>query len=63
MLFDFLSIKVSDPKVTQYVLGHALKHNTGPSLNRKIFTLKTYGRFLKLDQVESADQRTILLKY
>jgi site-specific recombinase XerD len=30
--------------------------NTGPSLNRKIFTLKTYGRFLRLDQLENADQ-------
>jgi site-specific recombinase XerD len=30
--------------------------NSGPSINRKIFTLKSYEKFLKLDQVENADQ-------
>lgn len=29
--------------------------NCGPSINRKIFTLKSYGRFLKLEQVPDAD--------
>jgi site-specific recombinase XerD len=48
---------ISGPAVMafQYYLKNN-RHNTGPSLNRKIFTLKTYGRFLKLDQVENADQ-------
>lgn len=39
----------------QYYLKKDRK-NSGPSLNRKIFTLKSYGKFLKLDQVENADQ-------
>lgn len=30
--------------------------NSGPSINRKIFTLKSYEKFLKLEQVENADQ-------
>jgi site-specific recombinase XerD len=30
--------------------------NSGPSINRKIFTLKSYEKYLKLDQVENADQ-------
>lgn len=39
----------------QYYLKKA-RHNSGPSINRKIFTLKSYARFLKMDQVEKADQ-------
>lgn len=39
----------------QYYLKKERK-NRGPSINRKIFTLKSYARFLKMDQVEKADQ-------
>lgn len=38
----------------QYHLKKARK-NSGPSLNRKIFTLKSYAKFLKLEEVEEAD--------
>lgn len=32
------------------------RNNSGPSINRKIFTLKTYSKYLKLDEVENVDQ-------
>lgn len=39
----------------QYYLKKERK-NSGPSINRKIFTLKSYANFLKLDQVHNADK-------
>lgn len=38
----------------QYHLKKARK-NAGPSINRKIFTLRSYGHFLKLQEVEKAE--------
>lgn len=39
----------------QYYLKKERK-NSGPSLNRKIFTLRSYGQFLKLQEVEHAEK-------
>lgn len=39
----------------QYHLKKERK-NSGPSINRKIFTLKSYAKFLKLEQVEAAEK-------
>ena len=39
----------------QYHLKKVRKNN-GPSINRKIFTLKSYAKFLKLEEVEEADK-------
>jgi site-specific recombinase XerD len=39
----------------QYHLKKARK-NSGPSINRKIFTLKSYAKFLKLEEVEEAEK-------
>ena len=32
------------------------RNNSGPSINRKIFTLRSYGHFLRLQEVEKADK-------
>jgi site-specific recombinase XerD len=32
------------------------RHNSGPSINRKIFTLKSYAKFLQLEQVKAAKE-------
>jgi len=39
----------------QYYLKKERK-NSGPSINRKIFTLRSYGHFLKLQEVEKAEK-------
>jgi len=39
----------------QYYLKNE-RDNIGASINRKIFTLKSYSKFLKMDQVEHADK-------
>ncbi len=39
----------------QYHLKKARK-NSGPSINRKIFTLKSYAKFLKLEEVKEAEK-------
>jgi site-specific recombinase XerD len=39
----------------QYYLKKERK-NSGPSINRKIFTLRSYGHFLNLQEVEKADK-------
>jgi len=48
---------ISGPAVMdfQYYLKME-RSNNGPSINRKIFTLKSYSKFLKMDQVEDADE-------
>lgn len=48
--------EITGPAVMRY--QYFLKKqrlNCGSSINRKIFTLKSYAKFLKLEQVESAD--------
>lgn len=32
------------------------RNNSGPSINRKIFTLRSYGHFLRLQEVPKADK-------
>jgi site-specific recombinase XerD len=58
---DYVKERKSEAIDGPTVMGfqyHLKKHrkNSGPSINRKIFTLRSYGHFLKLQEVQKADK-------